>query len=496
MLCRMAITGPSKAQARTSHAPQTTVPRSSVRRAPPSGPPRQALAVRARREDSQMAGLRRLSRSLASLSYSEAITALDSLQTNATTILLQRQGKIREANSLLEMTEFMHRLNLDVSRLNSLNFIHIAGTKGKGSTCAFIESILRAHGLKTGFFSSPHLLEARERIRINGDPLSEEQFAAYFQTCWEQFHASAPLAKHTPLFPAFFRFTNLMAFKVFTDLKVDVAILEVGIGGRYDSTNVISEPVVCGVSSLGFDHMDILGETLVEIASHKGGIFKRNAAAISVSQRDDAFRELTRCAREVNESLLVAPDFDSLVSTNGQPIHLGLQGEHQQQNAALAVSVAHTWLHRRFPHRHDPVPIVQKETKRLLPFLLPSETLQGLRGAKWPGRAQKLQRQNISYFLDGAHTQESMQVCARWFESIISRFDHKPANCNPFCFLTFLTHQAPGSEFWCSTVLDQETAGGFCILCLRSSLMRSFSRPIRLRRKTPRPCRSKTKQSG
>jgi folylpolyglutamate synthase len=160
---------------------------------------------------------------------------------------------------------------LQVTDLNQLKVIHIAGTKGKGSTSAFCEIMLRSRGLKTGLFTSPHLLEVRERIRINGRPIGKEVFGTSFFECWERLSTHR---KERATMPAYFRFLTLMAFHIFIEEKVDVAIIEVGIGGHYDSTNIIPTPYACGISSIGHDHLDILGNTLAQIAWHKAGIFK------------------------------------------------------------------------------------------------------------------------------------------------------------------------------------------------------------------------------
>jgi folylpolyglutamate synthase len=154
-----------------------------------------------------------------------------------------------------------------------LKIIHIAGTKGKGSTGAFCESILRNQGMKTGLFTSPHLIEVRERIRIGGKPLDRQKFGEYFFDCWKRVESS-PETSPSNIMPNYFRFLTLMAFHVFLEENVDVAIIEVGIGGYNDPTNFVPIPYVCGITSLGYDHTNILGTSLADIAWHKAGIFK------------------------------------------------------------------------------------------------------------------------------------------------------------------------------------------------------------------------------
>ncbi|KAL6176201.1 hypothetical protein ACLB2K_052836 [Fragaria x ananassa] len=153
-----------------------------------------------------------------------------------------------------------------------MKIIHVAGTKGNGSTCTFSESILRHCSFRTGLFTSPHLIDVRERFRLDGYrvDISEEKFLEYF---WWPFNRLKEKASDDIPMPTYIRFLALLAFKIFFGEKVDVAILEAGLGGKLDATNV-QAPVVCGISSLGYDHMEILGYTLGEIAGEKARIFK------------------------------------------------------------------------------------------------------------------------------------------------------------------------------------------------------------------------------
>uniref|UniRef100_A0A915AHM1 Folylpoly-gamma-glutamate synthetase n=1 Tax=Parascaris univalens TaxID=6257 RepID=A0A915AHM1_PARUN len=162
--------------------------------------------------------------------YEEAISRLNMLQSNAMTIQQARKKPGQETN-LVETATFMERCKIKLDDVDKLNVIHVSGTKGKGSTCAFTESILRRLGYKTGFYSSPHLVHVRERIRINGRPLSESAFAKYFSTVYERLQKEAAV---DGAMPPYFKFLTLMAFHVFIEEEVDVAIIEVGIGGEQD----------------------------------------------------------------------------------------------------------------------------------------------------------------------------------------------------------------------------------------------------------------------
>ncbi|KAG7273761.1 hypothetical protein CRUP_003261 [Coryphaenoides rupestris] len=273
------------------------------------------------------------------MEYQDAIYTLnEKLNSNAASQALMRFTTMEDKSILLkEMVGYVQRIGHELSDLNKLNIIHVTGTKGKGSTCAFTEKILRSQGIRTGFFSSPHLVEVRERIRINGQPLEKDLFAKYFWEVYDRLDETKHL--YDGHMPSFFQFLTVMSFHVFLHEKVDVAIVEVGIGGTYDGTNIIEKPWVCGVSSLGIDHIYILGNTIEQIAWQKGGIFKPGVPAFTVKQPEAAMTVLKERAEELG--------LDDYPVDCG-PLQLGLVGHHQRSNAALALQLSHTWLKRRF----------------------------------------------------------------------------------------------------------------------------------------------------
>lgn len=215
--------------------------------------------------------------------------------------------------------------------------------------------------------------------------------------------------------PSYFRFLSLLAMKIFEIEKVDVAIMEVGLGGKYDATNVIEQPVVCGIASLGYDHMEILGNTLHQIAGEKAGIFKRGVPAFTVPQPEEAMSMLEDKAAELDVHLQVAPPVnpDLLSGT-----HLGLEGQHQYINAGLAIALCFTWLQRT---GHVEI------NNRIDRTTLPEQFIKGLSTAALQGRAQIIPDPviesespgNLVFYLDGAHSPESMDVCAKWFSFAI-----------------------------------------------------------------------------
>ncbi|KZV18297.1 hypothetical protein F511_25401, partial [Dorcoceras hygrometricum] len=223
--------------------------------------------------------------------------------------------------------------------------------------------------------------------------------------------------------PPLFQFLTVLALKIFTCERVDVAVIEVGLGGTYDSTNVIKDPVVCGVSPLGMDHMEILGDTLGKIASHKAGILKPQVPAFTVPQLSEAMDVLQKKASELKVPLEVVGPLDHK-KLNG--VLLSLSGDHQFINAGLAVALCKCWL-QRTGHRAD------------FEENLPEAFLRGLSTARLSGRAQIVHDSpstssdesgvtkssgDLVFYLDGAHSPESMEACAKWYSCAVKEGNH------------------------------------------------------------------------
>ncbi len=228
--------------------------------------------------------------------------------------------------------------------------VHIAGTKGKGSTAALCDSSLRAAGLKTGFYSSPHLHTFRERIRRDSEPISQEKFGSLLEVLWpfhEELKADPDIGPLT-----LFEFLTSMAFQCFSEDNTDVQVIEVGLGGRLDATNVLDASVSV-VTSISLDHTAVLGDTIGEIAADKAGIIKPGATVVVAPQLPEALSEiLSACEEKEAAPILVGRDitWEGISSGNdGQRftvrglnaeyhLHMPLLGSYQLENAALAVA--------------------------------------------------------------------------------------------------------------------------------------------------------------
>lgn len=243
--------------------------------------------------------------------------------------------------------------------------LHIAGTKGKGSTSAMTASILRQAGLRVGLTTSPHLLSARERIVINGDLIDEATFVALER----RVDAAARTLPPSLEVPSFFERLTAMALCAFADAGVDVAVIEVGLGGRLDATNVV-RPLACAITRLGMDHMEFLGPTLGHIAAEKAGIIKAGIPVVTTTQEPEAADVLARAAERLGAPLTVV----------GAGRDCGLHGAHQRDNAAIAAAlVAGAGL-------VDDVDVVAA----------------GLAAVQWPGRYEAVASDPL-VMIDGAH---------------------------------------------------------------------------------------------
>lgn len=340
--------------------------------------------------------------------YNDAIDALNSLQTPFHVIEARRKAGVRpDATSVRDMRGYLARIGYSSQDLDRLNIVHVAGTKGKGSTCAFVDSILARHrtanGIprRVGLFTSPHLIAVRERIRIGSKPLSEELFARYFFDVWDRLETSQAAADQVALNtkPIYARYLTLMSYHVFLSEGVDAAIYETGIGGEYDATNVVDRPVATGISTLGIDHVFVLGHTVDKIAWHKAGIMKPGSPAFTIEQVPAAAEVLQQRATEKGVDLQVLSVNPRLAGVKIRP-----DANFQKKNATLAIALAETTLKKLDP-AFSPDPNKP----------LSQEFVEGLEQVVWRGRCEVKEEDRVVWHVDGAHTVDSLKMAARWF---------------------------------------------------------------------------------
>ena len=307
--------------------------------------------------------------------------------------------------------------NFDLDRMRSLlkklgnpheqfKSVHIAGTKGKGSTCAMIAAMLQACGYKVGLYTSPHLIDIRERIMINGEMIPQADLGRLTRMV-------EPVVARVKPTPSFFDVFTAIAFKYFEEQEIDIAVVETGLGGRLDSTNVL-KPEVTGITSLSKDHMQQLGYTLPKIAEEKAGIFKAGIPAISVIQEPEAEAALQRVAQKVGapfdvtgKTIEFSYRFEAtrmqgphnricLTTSTSRFEHLAvpLVGEHQAVNCGLALSVVDKLKSRGFTNISD------------------TKAMEGLSKTIIPGRMEMVST-TPRILVDGAHNAASIDALMR-----------------------------------------------------------------------------------
>ena len=313
------------------------------------------------------------------MTYSEAIQFLYSLRIFGAKFGLENSFKLAE---------------LAGSPQKQLRFIHVAGTNGKGSTCAMLESIYRAAGLRVGLFTSPHLVSFRERIQINRQLISQADVVRLVEQLRRTGVAPVSNSKiedgdRRDACPTFFEFVTIMALRYFAEQKCELVIWETGLGGRLDATNIIT-PLASVITNIGIEHSEWLGDTVEKIAGEKAGIIKPGLPVITAATRRHGLEVIESVAHERNSPLTIV----SAAQIDRPPLNtidLPLHGPHQRLNAALALA-----------------------TVRALAVHLPvkeSELRAGLATVDWPGRMHRLQTASgQTILLDGAHNPDGAEA--------------------------------------------------------------------------------------
>lgn len=316
--------------------------------------------------------------------YREAIRWLYGLESRGVKLGLERMWSAAE-----------HRGHPE----RGLRYVHIAGTNGKGSVASMVESVLRAAGYHTGQFASPHLQRYVERIRIAGRPISESEAANRVRSLREDERLPAL---------SFFEYTTLLAFEAFRDARCDIVVLEVGLGGRLDSTNIIT-PEVSVITNISLEHQRILGDTHGKIAREKAGILKPGVPCVVGARHRGARRAISARARAVGAPVRwIDRDFEScwrgkrldirVSDRRWSDVRLGLRGHYQADNAACAVAAIQELVSTGFE--------------------VPDDALRrGLRRAKWPGRLE-WHAGHPSFLFDAAHNAHGCETLARYLDDL------------------------------------------------------------------------------
>ena len=303
-------------------------------------------------------------------------------------------------NFISESHKFGMRLGLDnMKRLlellgnpqEKLNIVHVAGTNGKGSTCSFISTILVECGYKVGLYTSPYLETFTERIRINNENIPEEKVANIISLIKEKIDI---MIKEGYEYPTEFEIVTAMAFYYYFIENTDYVVLEVGLGGRYDATNVIDKSLVSVITSISLDHTGILGDTLEKIAYEKAGIIKENGTVFVYNQTNRVKNIIKEVCNEKNAKYIEV-DFDDVIIKKSdinyqsfdykkyKDIKINLIGEHQIKNSILALNVV------EFILDNVNLDIIKK----------------GIEKTKWAGRIEKLSKSPL-FIIDGAHNED------------------------------------------------------------------------------------------
>ncbi|WP_293881197.1 folylpolyglutamate synthase/dihydrofolate synthase family protein [Sphingomonas sp.] len=290
----------------------------------------------------------------------------------------------RDILGLERTTELLDHLGNPQDRLPPV--FHVAGTNGKGSTCAFLRACVEAAGMTAHVYTSPHLVRFNERIRIAGKLIEDEALAPLLREVLD-------VAEAHDIGPSFFEATTAAAFLAFSRTSADACVVEVGLGGRLDATNVIARPIVCGVAQLGVDHQAFLGETLAHMATEKAGIAKRGVPLVVLGQASEAMDEIAKVAARQGAPML-SEGRDWQVDQMLQP---SLAGAHQLRNASLAAAML-----------------------RVTRFVSDEAIYAGVASTRWPARLQCLSPGPLTDLLmpgstlvvDGAHNPAAAQALA------------------------------------------------------------------------------------
>lgn len=358
--------------------------------------------------------------------------SLPGLQNKDPSGILERLGHLFPGSidlSLHRITSLLSDLGNPHRRMPPV--IHVAGTNGKGSTIAFLRAILEASGHSVHVYTSPHLVQFNERIRLAGEPIADEALVELLDEV-ELVNAGRPIT--------FFEATTAAAFLAFSRKKADYTIIEAGMGGRLDATNVMPRPAVTAITPISLDHTEYLGESIAEIAQQKAGIFRRNIPAAIGPQCAEASAALTLAADPLNTPRFAAGTHWKVEVLDNRFFYSGnnqlflprpvLAGDHQIENAGLALAIL------------DLLPNLR---------ISPSDYMRGILNAEWPARLMSLPQdlfrhllpENMEVIVDGGHNAGAGQALAKWADTLDGTLDVVVGMLNTKSPCEFLAPLAP-----------------------------------------------------
>ncbi len=347
-----------------------------------------------------------------------------------------------KTNFGLERTRALLRAMGDPQK--KLRFVHVAGTNGKGSTCAMLAAVLGEAGFRTGLYTSPYIQDFRERMQVNGVPVGEAQFARITE---RMIAAAEAMPEH----PTHFEMITAIAMQYFLEERCDIVVLEVGMGGELDSTNVIDSPEVAVITNIGLDHTEFLGDTVEKIAETKSGIIKPGCdcvcydgdpAAVAVVRRVCGKRGVTCIVPKSSDIALLDGSTDGQnFSYRGNRWHLSLLGRHQLMNAAVVLETLALLRSRGFD-------------------IPESAVSAGLSSVKWPARFEILRCEPL-FILDGGHNPQCAQALTECLDEYL-----------PGRKLTFLMGMLADKDY--EKVLDIVAPYASRFICVRPASPRAL----------------------
>lgn len=307
--------------------------------------------------------------------------------------------RFTKKNTLSDTENFYERLGNPGKRLK---IIHVAGTNGKGSVCSFLYSMLQSMEKKCGLFTSPHLTDIKERIQLNGRKATEDEFFQGFSFVWETLKEFQKETGHEEYHPSFFEMLFFVAMVVFENSDLEYLVMETGLGGRLDTTNIVKKPIACVITKIGYDHMEYLGDTLSAIAAEKAGIIKEEIPVVFWDEKKEITEVITKKAKEKNASCVsVSKAHGNLIRIRDKQVDFSYKSRYYEYIEGTIASTASYQVENALIALRTMETIFNSDalSKELL--------MQGIYHMTWQGRMEEVLP---GVYLDGAHNEDG--ICA------------------------------------------------------------------------------------